>query len=172
MQNFSFNGLEVQYVCKPKLKNSYISVTRDGILLKTPRVSNLYIERLLKKKETWIRNKLSELNSKVYVDKYIEDEKKAKELLRSRVEYFSKKMQLQYSELKFRRMKRRWGGCSSKGVITLNTYLSNTPMVQIDYVVVHELAHLVYMDHSKKFHQLVAMYTPSSKTILQNFHLL
>lgn len=120
---------------------------------------------MLSKREPWIRKKLHELQQKVYVDKTIIDEKAAKEYLRSKVEYYSKVMGLKYSELKFRKMKRRWGSCSSNGVITLNTYLYNTPEIQINYVVVHELAHRVHMNHSKAFHALVEKYlSPEEKS--------
>lgn len=127
-------------------------------MLKTPKVSKLYINDLLSKKEPWIRKKLQEIQKRVYVDKTIVDERAAKEYLRSKVDYYSKLMGLKFSELKFRKMKRRWGSCSSNRIITLNTYLINTPEPQINYVVVHELAHLVHMNHSKKFHSLVDNY--------------
>lgn len=144
-------------------------------MLKTPHVSNIYINRLLLDKEEWILKKLHELKNKVYVDKYIADEKKAKIFLTEKVEYFSNKMGLKYSSLKFRKMKRRWGSCSSNGVITINTYLYNTPIEQINYVVVHELAHLVHMNHSRAFHTLVSNYIPEAKDkkFIQNqFYLL
>ena len=88
--------------------------------------------------------------------------KESKEYMTNRVDFFSKKMNLKYSELKFRKMKSRWGSCNSKGVITLNKKLINTPQECIDYVVVHELAHLVHMNHSKKFHKLVESYFPQA----------
>ncbi len=150
--------MSITHICKPRLKNSYISVGKEGVVLKTPRVSAVYINSLLSEKETWIRRKLQELDKKVYVDKNILDEKKAKEHLRYKIEHYSKVMGLKFSELKFRKMKRRWGSCSSTGVITLNTYLYNTPEEQVNYVVVHELSHLVHMNHSKDFHNLVDKY--------------
>lgn len=170
-----FNGLDVVHISKPKLKNSYINVSKDGVTLKTPNVSALYINNLLNKKESWIRKKLTELDNKNYVNKAILDEKEAKAYLKSKVEYFSKKMDLKFSELKFRKMKRRWGSCDSNKVITLNTYLYNTSEKQIDYVVVHELAHLVHMNHSKDFHNLVSIYIPDSinlKSMQEQFYLL
>jgi len=82
----------------------------------------------------------------------------AKSYLTQRIELYSDLMQLKYKELKFKKMKSRWGSCNSLGVITLNTNLLKLHKEQIDYVVVHELAHLVHMNHSKKFHTLVEKY--------------
>jgi len=94
--------------------------------------------------------------------------------LPQRVQYFASIMQLEYKTLKFRKMKSRWGSCSSLQVITLNTQLMKVQKELIDYVVVHELAHLVHMNHSKDFHDLVATYLPHAKTLrkkLKNIHL-
>ncbi len=86
-----------------------------------------------------------------------------------RVEYFSKLMGLEYQEIKFRKMKSRWGSCSSKRVITFNTALIKVAHEFIDYVVVHELAHIVHMNHSKSFHSLVQNYIPHAKHIRKKF---
>jgi predicted metal-dependent hydrolase len=175
INKINYNDLEVTHICKPKLKNSYINVTKDGVILKTPKVSRAYIDRLLKEKETWIFKKLLLLRTKIYVNKDTLDEKKAKLYLTQRVNYYSNKMGLEFCKLKFRKMKRRWGSCTSTKIITLNTYLYNTPDTQIDYVVVHELAHLVHMNHSKDFHNLVSSYIPQAKnlkSIQKQFYLL
>lgn len=63
-------------------------------------------------------------------------------------------------QLKLRIMRRRWGSCSSKQVITLNTHLIALPMDCIDYVVVHELCHLWELNHSPAFYQLLARVLP------------
>lgn len=83
--------------------------------------------------------------------------------LGERTAYFADKMELIYQELKYRKMKSRWGSCSSHKVITLNTQLIKIDKTLIDYVIVHELAHLVHMNHSKAFHDLVASYIPDAK---------
>ena len=88
---------------------------------------------------------------------------RAKEYLPQRIQHFSELMGLEYSELKFRKMRRRWGSCSSKRVITLNSELIKVKKELIDYVLVHELAHLVHMNHSKKFHSLVDLYIDESQ---------
>jgi len=89
---------------------------------------------------------------------------KAKEHLSEVVQRYAQLMNLEFSELKFRKMKSRWGSCSSKRVITLNSELMKVKKELIEYVVVHELAHLVHMNHSKLFHTLVDEYIPNSKT--------
>ena len=99
----------------------------------------------------------------------------AKKYLIPRVDYFSDIMNLNYSEIKFRKMKSRWGSCSSKGVITLNSQLIKINKELVDYIIVHELAHLTHMNHSKKFHLLVNQYLPDSKILnqkLKTIHLL
>jgi len=68
-------------------------------------------------------------------------------------------------EIKFRDMRRRWGSCSSTGDITFNNNLVKTSLEAIDYVILHELCHLVEFNHSKKFYSLMARVMPSWKPI-------
>ncbi len=161
--NLNFKELRITHICKPRLKNSYISVDKKAnIILKTPQVSSVYIHNLLLKKEVWIRKKIKSTLSNPPLILKLDGihSQKSKDILIKRVDHFAKKMGLQYSELKFRKMKSRWGSCSSTRVITLNKKLVKTPDVCVDYVIVHELAHLVHMNHSKQFHALVQVYIP------------
>ncbi len=54
----------------------------------------------------------------------------------------------------FREMKKRWGSCTSKGKIILNPELIKAPKPCIEYVIIHELCHLVCHDHNNKFYKL------------------
>ncbi len=81
----------------------------------------------------------------------------------SRLKYFSALMGLEYLDVKFRKMKRRWGSCNSKKTLTFNIELMKIDKELIDYVIVHELAHLKYMNHSRDFHALVESYFPQAK---------
>lgn len=58
------------------------------------------------------------------------------------------------SQLKLRKMKTRWGSCSNKGSITINTHLIKASKACIEYVLVHEHCHLVHFNHTKKFYDL------------------
>jgi predicted metal-dependent hydrolase len=69
-----------------------------------------------------------------------------------------------YPELKIRCMTSCWGSCRPKrGVITLNSKLIEAPRYSIEYVVLHEFAHFIHPDHSKKFYEFVSMLMPDWK---------
>jgi predicted metal-dependent hydrolase len=89
----------------------------------------------------------------------------AQEYITLRVVYFAQKMDLSFKEIRFKKMKSRWGSCSSARVLTFNTQLMKVNKELIDYVVVHELAHLVHMNHSQAFHSLVACYLHNHKDL-------
>ncbi len=94
----------------------------------------------------------------------------AKEYLLKRLYFHAQIMGLEYQQVKFRKMKSRWGSCSANRVITLNTQLIKIKKELIDYVLVHELAHLVHMNHSKEFHALVQSYLPEAKSLRKELH--
>ena len=66
-------------------------------------------------------------------------------------------------EIKYRRMNKRWGSCTPSGVITFNTELIKAPTHCIDYVVLHELCHLVHVGHNAKFYHLLDVLMPDWK---------
>ena len=55
------------------------------------------------------------------------------------------------------------GSCSSKNSLNFSLYLLQYPPEAIDYVIVHELAHIVHKNHSPAFHALIARYLPDHK---------
>lgn len=68
-----------------------------------------------------------------------------------------------FPELSFRKMKKRWGSCSSKRIM-VNTELIKTPIACIDYIIVHELCHLLYPKHNKLFFHKLTRLMPDWKT--------
>jgi predicted metal-dependent hydrolase len=63
-----------------------------------------------------------------------------------------KKYEVVPSSIVFREMPTRWGSCTPNGKIILNPELIKAPKACIEYVIIHELCHLVYQNHSKKFY--------------------
>ncbi|MFA7175356.1 MAG: SprT family zinc-dependent metalloprotease [Kiritimatiellia bacterium] len=68
-------------------------------------------------------------------------------------------------KLAIKRMQKRWGSLSNKCTITLNTDLIKAPKECIDYVVTHELCHLIYQDHGPEFYRLLESVIPGWKKI-------
>ncbi len=69
-------------------------------------------------------------------------------------------MEVEVPQLRFRETQSRWGSCSSNGAITLNWRLVHAPLEVMEYVVIHELAHRVHMNHSVEFWHLVETHDP------------
>lgn len=69
-----------------------------------------------------------------------------------------------FPKLKIRKMKTRWGVCNKRDLsVTLNSNLIRYSLKEIDYVIIHELSHLVHFDHSKAFWNTVEKYMPDYK---------
>lgn len=64
------------------------------------------------------------------------------------------------TQIKLRRMRSRWGSCSRRGDITLNTLLMHMPLACIDYVIYHELCHLHEFHHGPAFYDLQSRVNP------------
>lgn len=72
-----------------------------------------------------------------------------------------KKYEIKASEIVFREMSTRWGSCTPKGKIILNPELIKAPKGCIEYVIIHELCHLVHHDHTQKFIDLQTKEMPT-----------
>jgi len=64
-----------------------------------------------------------------------------------------------------RTMKRRWGSCSNKGIITLSTELIKLSDLYIEYVIAHELCHLKHHNHGAQYYKLLSEVFPEWKTV-------
>ena len=76
-------------------------------------------------------------------------------------------MHVTFNRIAIKEQKTRWGSCSSKGNINFNWKLVLMPEQIQDYVVVHELAHRIQMNHSKAFWQIVESILPKYQTCIQ-----
>jgi predicted metal-dependent hydrolase len=94
------------------------------------------------------------------VQKQIEEflKKTAHKYLATRTALLAKKMGVTYKNLALRQQASRWGSCSSRGNLNFNWRLVHYKPEIIDYVIIHELAHLIELNHSKKFWEIVKKY--------------
>lgn len=76
---------------------------------------------------------------------------KAEEKLLPRVKRWAKHTGLEYNQLYFRRMEKRWGSCTPANNIILNLEAMKLPFTLIDYLIVHELCHTRIKNHTKEF---------------------
>ena len=86
--------------------------------------------------------------------------RKARELFEKRANHFADKMGVEYDKIEVRNQRTKWGSCSTTGTLGLNWRLMMAPPGVVDYIVVHELAHLREQNHSDEFWSLVAEFEP------------
>jgi predicted metal-dependent hydrolase len=85
-------------------------------------------------------------------------------------EYFAPLMNVAPREIRLTSARTQWGSCTIRGVVRLNWHLVKMPLHLIDYVVVHELAHLVEMNHSPAFWKVVEGACPDYRQCRAELH--
>ena len=138
--------------------------------------SDFLAKRFLNTNRKMIREKLpiknpKEQKARDYQKKLLM--KKAREYLPYRLEYYAKLYGYSYNKCRLSHANTRWGSCSSNKTISLNIGLMKVPEVLRDYVILHELAHLNHMDHSKAFWEEVGLHDKNYKNHekkLKNFN--
>jgi predicted metal-dependent hydrolase len=123
-------------------KKPFVSVTDEEMLLHIPR-------------NDWSANTPLQEHPTALKELREFYKREAVRILTERVQHWSQQMNLHPSQVKFREQRTRWGSCSSKKIINLNWRLIVFAQEVIDYVIVHELAHLQHMNHSNRFWGLV-----------------
>ncbi len=163
--------METYELIRARRKTISVKITRDArIVVRAPlRLPKNDIDRFLLSHEDWIRKN---------IEKQLEwkrehpepDEKrqaelirKAKEVLPPKIARYSKQMGLYPTGLKITSARSRFGSCSGKDSICFSWRLMEYPDEAIDYVVVHELAHIAHKDHGPGFWALVEKHMPDYK---------
>lgn len=86
---------------------------------------------------------------------------KAKEKITPLVERFARQLGVEYNDILISDLKYRWGSCTLKGNLNFNWRLIKAPQFVINYVVIHELAHLLELNHSERFWNIVRVQMPN-----------
>lgn len=126
------------------------------------------IDKIIAGHDKWIKKTADA--KKAAVEKYnISDEeicrlkKQAQQYIPDRVRFYSQLMGLIPQGVKITRAKKRFGSCSGKNSLCFSCFLMLYPEQAIDYVVVHELAHIKYRNHGSDFYALIGRYMPDYK---------
>jgi predicted metal-dependent hydrolase len=144
---------------------------KDGMaVVRAPRrVPKSVVESFVEKHADWIyktiekQKKASEIFSALTDAEVLKLKKQAKLYFKVKAEEYSKIMGLDYGRITITSAKSRFGSCSSKGNISFSYRLMLYPEAAREYVVVHELAHLVHMNHSKAFYSVIEKTLPNYK---------
>ena len=145
-----------------------LQLDRDGsAVVRAPYgVKKEFIDRFVAEHEDWLnRAREKQLNRRLAHPEPTDEERKAlieqaKEYLPMRVDYWSDIMGLTPTGLKITSARTRFGSCSGKNSICFSWRLMQYPTEAIDYVVVHELAHIRHHNHSPAFYALIEHYMP------------
>lgn len=147
-------------------KTLCVEITAEGnVIVRAPlRLKAEAIEEFLQKKSQWIERHVAERKARERKEYTAEEIKQLKEkaaaYLPGRVALYGGRMGLSPTGIKITGARKRFGSCSGKNSLCFSCFLMEYPPEFIDYVVVHELAHIREKNHSKSFYSLVESYLP------------
>lgn len=161
--------IEVEYhVFHREVKYARLEIKNETLNVILPSGFNDH-PKLIKKHEKWIYQKISRINrlKKESHNRELNSTRSKpefRELIKSIVNEISEKMGLSVNRITLRKMKTRWGSCSSTGNVNLNTRLKYLPEDLIRYVVHHEVCHLKVRKHNREYWDLVSLTYPDFQT--------
>lgn len=156
MKTVKIYDMDVEYdVIQRNVKYWRLELKNGKLIIISPKKYGDY-EKIIEKHKNWIYKRFKAINASKEEAKrrnldYKRGEEEFREMVRSFVGEFSVELGVDVNKIYFRRMKSRWGSCSSRSNININRYLLYLPESLIEYVVFHEVAHIVEMNHSKRF---------------------
>lgn len=151
-------------------KTLAVCVKNAEVIVRAPKgLNKSVIEAFVRKHDKWIRKKVEyqkSVSNKRTAPQNDDVEllkKSAKIYFDDKTRYFAKIMNIDYGRIKITSAQKRFGSCNSKGNICYTYRLMLYPESAREYVVVHELAHIIHMNHSRDFYKLVEKYLPDYK---------
>lgn len=153
-----------------KRKSISIELRANSILVRAPKgMSEQEIKVFLNEKQKWIEKHLEKLQERektmerlpVFTMNEIKElADKALDVIPEKVRKYADIIGVSYGRITIRNQRTKWGSCSSKGNLNFNCLLMLFPDEVIDYIVVHELCHRKYMNHSADFYAEVESVLP------------
>ena len=138
----SFLYLGKQYMLKIEPSTAEeVKLYQGRLVVKTLNPEATHIKKLL---QQWYIARATILFNKLFEEQF----------------YLFKRFGLEKPVLQIKKMEKRWGSCTPQQKIILNPELIKAPVACINYVILHELCHLVHHNHSKAFYQLLENFMP------------
>lgn len=172
------DNIKIQII-KSRRKTIGLEVHTDGqVIVRAPlRISSRELDKFINEHINWIESKIKLMEERKYkkistgapsIDSITDEEwLSIKNAFAGRVKYYCNIMEVNVSRITIRNQKTRWGSCSAKGNVNFNYQLYYMPEELMDYVIVHELSHRRYMNHSSLFWKEVEKYCPEYKRCRQ-----
>ena len=153
---------------RSRRKTLALEVTREGqVIVRAPlRVSVKQIERFVAAHADWIARAPARQRERLAAHPEPDDKRRAELIRRAKAELppkvarYARLMGVQPTGLSITSARPRFGACSGKNRICFSWRLMDYPEAAVDYVVVHELAHIVHKNHGPQFWALVERYMP------------
>lgn len=167
--------MQITYIIQKSRRRSIsVSIVADNnVLVKAPYgTSERTVQEFLVAKKGWITKHLEKQNREVEQAESLgllsDDEvkmikKQARKIIPKRVVYWAEKIGVTYGRIAIRLQSSRWGSCAANGNLNFNCLLVLMPPEVLDSVVVHELCHRRYMNHSKEFYAEIDQVFPDYK---------
>lgn len=136
------------------------------IVVRAPRFYPKYLlDRFVQSKSAWIAKRQKDQSQATTPRHRFCSDEDLKILLQNFVTHYSKQLGLLPRSLRFTTVSSYWGSCSPTGVLSFNLKLAYTQPDAVEYVVVHELAHLRYRGHGLRFWELVKKHYPKTNEV-------
>ena len=141
----------------------------EAVLLTVPAwISDLEIERIVASQRDWIARERARQRPRLRLDPSdvceAEARLAARELVAMVIDEEVPRLGVSPRRIQIRDQRSRWGSCSTRGTLSFNWRLVLAPFDVLDYVVVHELCHLLEPNHSRRFWKLVEARRPRWRT--------
>ena len=155
-------------VVRSKRKSLAIEVTRElEVVVRAPFfVTDEQIEKFVSAHKEWLEKAIERVKARRENYTPLSEEqiaalkKAAREYIPNKVLEYSELMGLKPSGIKITSARTRFGSCSGKNSLCFSYLLMQKPLEAVDYVIVHELAHIKHKNHGKRFYALVEKYMP------------
>ena len=153
---------------RSKRKTMSIQITRQmEVVVRAPNaMSRREIDRLVGERTAWIEKNLEKMRTIVEGSPALSAAeadtlwRRAREILPGRVAHYAASLGLSPTGIKITSATTRFGSCSAKNSLCFSYHLMRYPMEAVDYVVVHELAHITHKNHGPAFYALIASILP------------